>query len=462
MAGWTRAAVQCLTAVSTDFPIKVKDQQVPPVYRRGSRHARPAAHAGRRACGWGWPIHSPDHQSPEGRSSDLCRALRRGMSRPNRRPAALVLCAAVLVAAAAPAHSLHAYGHAYSRPLDFTDSQIQQIAARFEIFTVEKGSATSTYGPRSSIAATIGTAKRIKGLNSSVRVLMYWNAAIHYDLYECERDVKSTWLVPGPGSHREPFYNYSVPEFRQWWVKCAVDAVLRSEQMLDGVFLDATPKVMDGQCYTQRSQAQVYWNSMVDQIRSQLPRHAVCMDNGFFLAGKFPRSVRLAGADAWQHSGTTYTESLSNIGRWSEPPDRAALEQAVSHLRWIANSSAANPKLRMVGHGAIGVNVTAAGSAASRMDPEFLYGLAKYMLVTSSMEDGWFLANDGYSISEGLLLQPMAAYSNGLGCGEPVGSFRKFTQQEFVLTRSFERGSVQVDLNTASAKILCDANASAL
>ena len=94
------------------------------------------------------------------------------------------------VAAAHVADALHAYGHAYSRPADFTDEEIRQVADRFEIFTVEKGSAAQKYGPRSSTAATIGTAKRIKALDSHVKVLMYWNAAIHYDMYECETEVQ--------------------------------------------------------------------------------------------------------------------------------------------------------------------------------------------------------------------------------------------------------------------------------
>ena len=39
------------------------------------------------------------------------------------------------------AHALHAYGHAYSRPDDFTDTEIASIASRFEVFTVEKSTA---------------------------------------------------------------------------------------------------------------------------------------------------------------------------------------------------------------------------------------------------------------------------------------------------------------------------------
>ena len=86
--------------------------------------------------------------------------------------AAAVLCAAC---AARGAGALSAYGHAYSRPGDFSESQIAQIARRFDVFTVEKGCAADVYGKGKSLAATLGTARRLKAANSSVRVLMYWN-----------------------------------------------------------------------------------------------------------------------------------------------------------------------------------------------------------------------------------------------------------------------------------------------
>ena len=40
----------------------------------------------------------------------------------------------------------------------------------WQVFTVEKSTAEDKYGPNSSIAATVGTARRIKALNNSVQV----------------------------------------------------------------------------------------------------------------------------------------------------------------------------------------------------------------------------------------------------------------------------------------------------
>lgn len=41
---------------------------------------------------------------------------------------------------------LNAYGHAYSRPHDFTASEYAQIASKFAVFTVEKNHAADVYG----------------------------------------------------------------------------------------------------------------------------------------------------------------------------------------------------------------------------------------------------------------------------------------------------------------------------
>ena len=50
----------------------------------------------------------------------------------------------------------------------------------------------------------------------------------------------------------------------------------------------------------------------------QLGPGAIVIDNGFFLAGKYPHNKQLAGADAWVHTGTSYAESMSSIGDGAE------------------------------------------------------------------------------------------------------------------------------------------------
>jgi hypothetical protein len=99
---------------------------------------------------------------------------------------------------ASAAFAVRPYGHAFGvPPADFTEPEYAFIAANFPIFTVEKRHAMAVYGdpaapPTSpfrynSIAASIGTARKIKSLNPAAKVLMYWNSGLHWNFYEVRR-----------------------------------------------------------------------------------------------------------------------------------------------------------------------------------------------------------------------------------------------------------------------------------
>jgi len=99
--------------------------------------------------------------------------------------------------------ALSPYGHAFGvRPHDFTDDEYVAIAGNFSLFTVEKLHAAEVYGNASapapfksnSYAATVGTGTRLKKLNPDMKILMYWNSFYHFNLYECEAEVKPEWV----------------------------------------------------------------------------------------------------------------------------------------------------------------------------------------------------------------------------------------------------------------------------
>jgi hypothetical protein len=367
-----------------------------------------------------------------------------------------------LLSVVGPVVGLNAYGHAYSRPHDFTPAQFDSIATDFSLFTVEKCHAADVYGNVStgskapftfnSYAASVGTATKLKALNSSIQVLMYWNSAIHFNFYECEAEVQPSWVLPPDRLHRV-LYDYSVPAFREWWVRCAVDSIQNSAGALDGLFIDAVPKV----------EAHLpLWAGMIDEVRAALGPDAPILDNGFYGHG----DRHLAGVDAWNHTGFSYTESMSSVGG----PGDMTPEQAVSYLLWVANAAATYPERRLVGHGKVssstldpplvghGRGVVTSQGASRPLDPTFAFGLAKYLLVTTSLARGWFLANTGsYSIDGGLLDQPMWVYQGeGLGCGEPTAPFvRVGGAASHVLQRAFERGSVTLDLGANTSSIVC-------
>ena len=361
------------------------------------------------------------------------------------------------------ASALHAYGHAYQDPGDFSAAQYAAIAAKFPVFTVEKRHANAVYGNQSaathgtpayfnSIAASVGTARKIKALNASVKVLMYWNSALHFNFYECESEVQPSWLLPPKhtaananaplGAPSQRVYNYSVGAFRAWWVRCAADAVRGSGGALDGLFLDAVPKV-DTLMPEGGAPAQAQWNAMLDELRAALGPDALLLYNGFFLS---PGAGKLAGDDAWAHAGAAYTESLSKVG--TDNSSAATLDRDVEHLAWIAAAAAAHPERVLVGHGN-------SGTAAA-----FEYGLAKYLLICATQAEGFFLANSGYEIDQGVLLPQWqydyAASEGGGGnftLGEPLGNFTRGGAHGYVLQRRFSGGSVEVDLQHQTSAI---------
>ena len=334
-----------------------------------------------------------------------------------------------------PTVALRAYGHAFSRPHDFSATQYEQVVARFPVFTVEKNHAAALYGNASrpapfnsnSIASTVGTARKLKALKPSIKVLMYWNTALFFNFYECEADVdQATWLLPKGKGWSPQHYNYSVPAFRTWWVKCAVDAVVESDGALDGLFLDATPKL------EAQPGATAFLGSMIDAIKAALPRGSLVMDNGFFLTGA---GVIYGGESVWSHTKLGYIESLEKIGS-----PVLTLQHSMTYLTDISNASSAHPapERMFIGHG------------NDSNETEFFYSLAKFLLVTSSVENAYFLANTDYSIDGGLLEQPTSVYGDGdgVGCGEPLTSF--FTASGFVVSRAFEKGACFLYVSTVA------------
>lgn len=126
----------------------------------------------------------------------------------------------------------------------------------------------------------------------------------------------------------------------------------------------------------------------------------------------------------------------------------------IKYLQWLSNASASFPqagpnKPHFIGHG------TLSGTGLLQSDTEFQFGLCKYLMVTSSVRYGWYLANNGYGIDQGLLEQPASVYdgNDGIGCGEPTAPFKKLNAN--VLERTFEKGTVSLHYLTETCRIDC-------
>jgi len=332
------------------------------------------------------------------------------------------------------------YGHAYEAPGDFSPAQYAFIAANFPLFTIEKRHAYGVYGvssapaPRryNSIAASVGTARKIKLLNSTARVLLYWNAALHYNMYECESAVQRSWLIDA-GGQPQLLYNYTIADFRAWWVSCAVDALRNSSGALDGVFIDAAPKLSR---FQDNPAAIVYaqFARMLDDIRAAVPGAFIVFNGNY----NEPSGRVLANAtELLPHADAVYAESMAHLDSQTAA---ARPDLSIAYLKFLAASSAA---------AAVGKHFIAHGP----LDPSdagrsFTFGLALFLLVTPNPSTGWFLANDGYSVNQGLMV-PHPEYA--FAYGAPRGPF---SVNGTVLFRTFDNATVAVDLIKRNATIV--------
>ena len=340
-----------------------------------------------------------------------------------------------------PCVSILPYGHAFNTPGDFSEAEYAFIAATYPVFTVEKRHASGVYGnpsapagsPRkfNSIAASVGTARKIKALNPAARVLLYWNAMLHYNMYECEEDVQPSWLK-ARGSQPQPVYVYSEAAFRAWWVSCAVDALRNSSGALDGLFIDAAPKVE--RLSDNGTQALALLGEMLDDIRRQYPGAFVLFNGDFLEPGG---NVLAKSTVLLPHADAVYVESMANLA--TDRADNPA--RTIAYLNFVAASASAKVPAgkQLFAHGHLDP------ASAER---SFTFGLAIFLLVAPDPSKGWFLANDGYSVSQGVLV-PHPAY--GLLLGAPRGPF---LTNGTVLCRTFDNATVTVDLAALNATIV--------
>jgi hypothetical protein len=349
-------------------------------------------------------------------------------------------CAAVFLLLLSPCGSILPYGHAYQTPGDFSEPEYAFIAATYPIFTVEKRHASGVYGtpsapagsPRkfNSIAASVGTALKIKALNPAARVFMYWNAVLHYNMYECEEEVQPSWLM-SRGSQPQQVYNYAVANFRAWWVSCAVGALRNSSGALDGLFIDAAPKL--ARLSDNATEAYALFGEMLDEVKRQCPAAFVVFNGNFLEPGG---GVLAKSTELLPHADAVYVESMANLA--TDRADNPA--RTIAYLNFVAASASAEVPAgkQFFAHGHLD---------PANAERSFTFGLAVFLLVAPDPSTGWFLANDGYRVGQGVLT-PHPAY--GLAYGAPLGPF---SVNGDVLSRIFDNATVAVDLKWLNATI---------
>ncbi|MFZ5829438.1 MAG: putative glycoside hydrolase [Planctomycetota bacterium] len=138
------------------------------------------------------------------------------------------------------------YGHLGKSEGDFTAEELDFLASRFPVVTIEKGQAVRQRGCTEE--GIYEAARELKKRSPQMKVLFYWNTFINYPLYRAFERFDDAWLLrnragkPVLKGGTVPRPDLSLPEVRQWWSDVAAEA-MRSAP-LDGVFADALPQVL--------------------------------------------------------------------------------------------------------------------------------------------------------------------------------------------------------------------------
>ena len=325
-----------------------------------------------------------------------------------------------------PAHygnRIQRYGHGFSEPNDFRPEEYEYIANNYSIFTVEKRHAWADYGPKPNTeAATIGTAQKLKKINPDIKVLIYWNIVLNWNFYESQTEFNKhpdwkyrDWIFQHAKANPVPMYDLNNPEVQQWWVNAIVDPILRGD--LDGVFLDASPKVPKEQYES--------LFKMIDTVRARIGEDKIVIYNGF----RVDSTVLQGGQDFIEHTSGVFIEFFLH-----KPLDTK--EEAAFLFDNLIEAEKA------------GKMIIPRGSPNSVLpgtqDP-FLFSFASFLLFYGP--ESYYIYNAGYNKTQGMF-DDYPVYD--LAPGKALGSA---VRNGWVYTREFENMTVTVDLHKKEARI---------
>ena len=313
------------------------------------------------------------------------------------------------------------YGHGFSAPTDFTDAEFDSIANMFKIFTVEKRHAYNSYGGSPSTErATIGTAANLRAINPDIKVLLYWNSVMNYEtLYESNTEFgeNEDWVHSIWNTGYE-IYDLENIDCQDWWVNSIVKTIRDGD--LDGVFLDAGPKV-------NASGLTDAYNVAVDRVRDSVGHDKIVIYNGF----RAVNTTLQAGQDYIDHQSGVFIEFFL----YSPCDSKDEISLLFDNL-----TEAYEDEKMIIPRG------TPEHYMPGAEDP-FLFHFASFLLFYGP-NSYYSYSQSGYAVDEGMLDYYPEYYD--IATGASISGPEK---NGYVYTREFENISVEVDLENVTATI---------
>jgi hypothetical protein len=132
-----------------------------------------------------------------------------------------------------------------SRDNVFSQSEAAFIANNFAFISIEKGAALRAQPADARYAETglYEDARRIKAVNPRCKVLTYFGMGgpNSLEIYHDATGYNHAWDGGAKGDKGKVFYNYEIPEMREWWTNLVTHYV--SQPNIDGCFLDGASTI---------------------------------------------------------------------------------------------------------------------------------------------------------------------------------------------------------------------------
>jgi hypothetical protein len=159
------------------------------------------------------------------------------------------------------------YMHTY-KLTDFEQEELEYLA-QFPLITIEKAQAIQQGGNNFVQRGTTVAAEGIKALNPDAKVLYYKNIIIDWhgsDATPALEAIENSYLKKTNGDfltiggRYRKYFDVSMPAVRNWWIEDA--SRMLNEPSIDGLFIDAHPKILYDWWLPQRGIPQQKWEEV--------------------------------------------------------------------------------------------------------------------------------------------------------------------------------------------------------
>lgn len=333
-----------------------------------------------------------------------------------------------------------------------TEEELQFVARTSNFVCLEKGHGVRRFG--STEKGIAHDAKRLKALNSKMKVLFYWNGFLNYPLYDACKEFRKhpDWIFrdkqgnPLYKVRTLEQYNLLNADFRRWWASIAAKAV--SEYGCDGIFMDAVNQAKRSlwmQNGWSKGNEHLLTRAVTDMMQlanKRMGDDAILLYNGLRTlarGGKTTGQEYLPHADGAtvEHFGAFQSRKKESVARDIEAIIRAGNAGKIvvvkgwpdPQFNWLNRTKMRLPPQQL----------------AEEARDKIAFPLACFLV--AAQRDSYFCYSWGYREQHGSLVDYPEFHKP---LGKPKGDA---TRNGSIYTRSFEHVDVWLDVSKRTAKL---------